>query len=499
MSLLSLPSILTALGCFLGGFILRWMSIYLKRRELIMKNGCQDPPSLPSIDPFFGLDSVFRAFRSVKENKRNLSLKEQLDTYGFTFRSNQYGRTILFTIEPENLQAIFSTDFESYGVQPIRLFAFKPLAGKGVMTTDGAMWAHSRALIRPTFSRTQIGDLSALSGHVTRLIELIPQDGSTVNLQPLFARLALDSSTEFLFGESVGSLTPSPAVDAQQFLKAYNYGQAGVGRRIHLPQWNFLTRDQKFWQSCEVARDFVDKYVTRAMLQRESPNRGKKLVLAEELAKETTDKGDIRNQLLNVFLPAHDATAVALTNVFFNLSRHPEVWAKLRSEILNALKEEITFENLKSLRYLQYVVNETFRLYPVTGTMARIALRDTILPTGGGAAGNSPVFVKKGTMIRTSFYALHRRKDIYGSDADRWKPERWNTLRPRHWGYLPFGGGPRVCPGQQLALTEIGYTITRILHKFQQIECRDPVWEFVEEFKITTESKNGAKVALKSV
>lgn len=496
MIVLSVPSILVILSCLLGAFILQWIPVYLKRRTLIRENGCQEPPSLPSIDPFFGLDSVFRAIRSIKENKRNLSLKEQLDAYGSTFQSNQYGRTILFTIEPQNLQAIFSTDFESYGVQPIRLFAFKPFAGQGIMTTDGALWAHSRALIRPTFSRTQIGDLSALSGHVTRLIDLIPKDGSTVDLQPLFARLALDSSTDFLFGESVGSLTPNPTVDAKQFLKAYNYGQAGVGKRMQLPQWNILTRDQKFWQSCEIAHKFVDKYVSRAILQCQSSTPNKKLVLAEELAKETTDKGDIRNQLLNIFLPAHDATAVALTNVFFNLARHPDVWAKLRSEVLNAPDEEFTFESLKGLRYLQYVINETFRLYPVTGTMARIALRDTVLPTGGGPGGDSPVLVKKGTMIRTSFYALHRRKDVYGPDADQWNPDRWKTLRPQHWAYLPFGGGPRVCPGQQLALTEVGYAITRILRTFKEIERRDPVWEFIEEYKITTESKNGAKVAL---
>ena len=93
----------------------------------------------------------------------------------------------------------------------------------------------------------------------------------------------------------------------------------------------------------------------------------------------------IRAELLNVFLPAHDSTGVALTNVFFNLARHPEVFAELREEILEEGLSNATwtFDRLKGLIYLQQVINETFRLNPAISTNARMALRDTILPTGG--------------------------------------------------------------------------------------------------------------------
>ena len=95
-----------------------------------------------------------------------------------------------------------------------------------------------------------------------------------------------------------------------------------------------------------------------------------------------------------------------------------------------------------------------------------------------------------------SFYSLHKRKDLFGEDADIFRPERWESMRPAHWSYLPFGGGPRICPGQQLALTEVGYSIIKIVEAFPAIENRDPVLEFVEHYKLSTESKNGAKVAL---
>lgn len=443
----------------------------------------------------------------MRDDRRNISMIEQFGTYGNTFRSKPYGKTRIFTIEPKNLQSVFATDFSSWGVEPMRLFGFEPFVGKGIMCTDGAFWEHSRALIKPTFARAQIADLhlGTYAAHVRRLIGSIPKDGSTVDLQPLFARLALDSSTEFLFGESVGSLRPDTVSDAaKSFLEAYNYGQRGVGRRIQLPYWNVLTRDKKFWQSCQIAHNFVDGYVQKALLVGQDTETGdaepERYILAHELVKETDDLNDIRNQLLNVFLPAHEATGVALTNVFFNLARNPAIYSKLRHEVLemNEDDRELTFERLKSLKYLQHVINETFRLNPPIGTNTRMALRDTILPTGGGSSGygTSSIFVQKGDIITFSFYALHRRQDLFGDDAKVFRPERWESLRPPHWSYLPFGGGPRVCPGQQLALTEIGYSIVKIAQAFPTIENRDAVMEFVEHYKITSESKNGAKVTL---
>ena len=83
-------------------------------------------------------------------------------------------------------------------------------------------------------------------------------------------------------------------------------------------------------------------------------------------------------------MPAHDAAATALTNVFFNLARHPQVWTKLRKEVLALEPVEITFENLKGLKYMQRVL--TFHRYPAIGSTSRVALKDTFLPIGGGIA-----------------------------------------------------------------------------------------------------------------
>ncbi|KAI4252731.1 MAG: hypothetical protein LQ352_004109 [Teloschistes flavicans] len=484
----------------------RALILHFHRRHQIHLHGCAAPRNLPQIDPIFGLDALLQTLPLSREIINSASFGQEFSIYGTTFQCQTYNTTKLYTIEPRNLQSVFSADFDSWGVAPLRLIAFEPFLGNGIMTADGQSWIHSRALLKPTFSRAQISDLSAYSIHVGHLLTaLLKYDGSDVDLKPYFENLALDSSSEFLFGHSTHTLTSNPTIDAQAFLQSYKYGQAGIAKRLRLPQWNFLTRDKSFWRSCTLVRSFVERCVEQASASRTDPTykAPSRLVLAHQLAAETRDQRDIVNQLLNVFMPAHDATAAALTNIFFHLSRHPAVYAVLRREIL-ALGPHTTwtFERLKGCKYLQAVMNETSRLNPSIGQMARAALRDTVLPTGGGSDGAAPIFVKKGTVLMTSFYALHRSRERWGQDAELWRPERWlkdgrdALKKAENWTFMPFGGGPRICIGMQLGLTEVAYAVGRVVEKFQLVECRDPVWEFMEEWKLSTVSRNGAKVRL---
>lgn len=79
------------------------------------------------------------------------------------------------------------------------------------------------------------------------------------------------------------------------------------------------------------------------------------------------------------------------------------------------------------------MLNESLRVYPLVPVNSREAIVDTTLPLGGGEDGNSPMFIRKGQTVTWSTYAMHRRKDYYGEDADEYKPERWlgpNGIRP---------------------------------------------------------------------
>jgi cytochrome P450 len=124
---------------------------------------------------------------------------------------------------------------------------------------------------------------------------------------------------------------------------------------------------------------------------------------------------------------------------------------------------------------------ETLRLYPVVPFNVRLALKDTTLPTGGGPDGLSPIGILKDTPIGYSTLVMQRRPDLTPPmpnpnsptshiTVEDFCPERWQTWQPKPWNYLPFNGGPRICIGQQFALTEMGYTIVRLLQRYDRVE-----------------------------
>jgi cytochrome P450 len=119
----------------------------------------------------------------------------------------------------------------------------------------------------------------------------------------------------------------------------------------------------------------------------------------------------------------------------------------------------------------------------------------TTLPRGGGPDGKSKVLLPKNSLVGYSAWALHRNTAIYGADADDFRPQRWESLRVG-WEYIPFNGGPRICLGQQYALTEASYVIIRLLQTFKDLDNRDPVLEFKEALTLTLASATGTKVAL---
>ena len=123
-----------------------------------------------------------------------------------------------------------------------------------------------------------------------------------------------------------------PLVMHSDFSRLNNHEQIVLGKRLHIPQWDFSTRDKQFWDSCKVARDFVMGYIISNEHKKiPKKERQERQLLVHDLVGKTTDADSICEQLLNVFLPAHEA---ALTKyIFFNLARNPNVYQKLRQEI----------------------------------------------------------------------------------------------------------------------------------------------------------------------
>ncbi|KAJ4412103.1 hypothetical protein N0V82_008853 [Gnomoniopsis sp. IMI 355080] len=387
---------------------------------------------------------------------------------------------------------------------PLRRKSASPLLGRGIFTSDNEVWAHQRALIRPSFVRAQVTDFAVFERHIDQLISLISRQDHSVDLQALFFRSVLDTNSEYMLGESVGLLDEHASASAQEFHNALDYAQQATILRLRLGNAMFIHRDPKHWRSCDIVHHFADKFVARALEHRKreksslgvDTESGEKqpYVFLNELAKDTEDPIVLRDQIVNILLAARDTTAGLLAFVFFMLARKPDIWAKLRADVLDHYCEPLTYEAVMEMTYLRYVLQETIRLFPPIATNSRMANKDTWIPVGGGPDGNSPLFVAKHNVVTYSTFVMHRRPEFFGPDAEEFRPERWEKLRPG-WEYLPFNGGPRICPGQKFALTEASYTTARLLHAFESIENCDPT-DWREQLTLSLTLNNGVHVKL---
>ena len=174
-------------------------------------------------------------------------------------------------------------------------------------------------------------------------------------------------------------------------------------------------------------------------------------IFLDAVAQQTRDPEVLRAQLLNILLAGRDTTASLLSWLFHQLLRNPEIFAKLRQTVVDTFgtyeePQDISFATLKGCQYLQLCINETLRLWTVVPGNGRRTTRDTTLPRGGGPDGNSPIFVAANTQVDYSIHVMHRRKDLWGEDADKFRPERFIGRKAKEtFDYLPFNGGPRIC------------------------------------------------------
>jgi cytochrome P450 len=269
----------------------------------------------------------------------------------------------------------------------------------------------------------------------------------------------------------------------QEFADAFNEVQRVqniIARAAKLK--NFVPR-KTFNAGLKVINNFVNQYIELALrlTPEELATKSKSdegYTFLHELASFTQDPKVLRDQLVAILLAGRDTTASSLSWTLYELSRHPEVVRKLREEIIATvgLEKQPTYADLKSMKYLQNVMNETLRLYPVVPFNVRLALKDTTLPRGGGPDGTEPMAVLKDTPIGYSTLVMQRREDIYPPVSDKfahhleYSPERWFHWQPKPWTYIPFNGGPRICIGQQFALTEMSYVLCRLFQKYERVE-----------------------------
>ncbi len=385
---------------------------------------------------------------------------------------------VIFTADVENIKAILTTQFQDYGKGPQFHSEWKDFLGDSIFTTDKQQWHDSRNLIRPMFQRERVADLDLVERHVRKVINLVgPGDGRMVDLKKILFRFSLDASTDFLYGRSTNSLDRE-----SEFATAFDEVQRVQTLESRLGPLRHYHPRNTFYAALKVLDRFIEPFITDALML--SPDELERKLSKSEtfihaLARFTRDKKIVRDQIMSLLLAGRDTTASTLSWLFLELSRNPRVVEKLRAEIKDTLGESErppTYQEIKDMRYLTWTINETLRLYPVVPFNIRTALKDTTLPHGAGPEGLDPVGVLKDTPIGYSAIVMQRRRDLYPPISETfpydpldWMPDRWATWTPKAWQFIPFNGGPRICIGMNFAMSEMGYTIVRVLQQFDQI------------------------------
>ena len=115
--------------------------------------------------------------------------EEHFDRYGKTFEERFFEFKVLNTMEAANIRQVTAFSFQEWGKVLSRTSFASPFLGNGIFSADGAVWKHSRELVKPIFARSELSDVNSLEAFVNQMLKLIPHDGTTVDMQPLLHKL----------------------------------------------------------------------------------------------------------------------------------------------------------------------------------------------------------------------------------------------------------------------------------------------------------------------
>ncbi|KAF8538051.1 cytochrome P450 [Trichophaea hybrida] len=493
----SLPALFAALAV---AVVLTTVIAKLNRNRQIFKLGKR---SAVIKARFFGITEVLAIFKYARMHKTRELWTMRFKQYKhYTIETEIVLQRFILTAEPENIKAILATQFLDYGKGRVFHDQWKEVLGDSIFTTDGKEWQSSRQLIRPQFIKDRVSDLHIFDRHIQHMISLIPRDGSTVDISGLFFRLTLDTVTDFLLGESVNSLGAA-SDHGEVFAKAFEEIMLHMNDIMRAGPLGIFIPKQKFRKNIKILNAFVEPFVAKTLRLRPEEFKSKNETdynFLHALAGFTKDPKVLRDQLVAVLVVGRDTTAGTLSWALFELAKRPECVQRLRNEILNSVGPNAlpTYADLKGMKYLQHVMDETLRLYPAVPFNIRVSLKDTYLPLGGGESGLEPVGIPAGTRCAYSAMVMQRREDIFGPDSHEFKPERWDKWSPKPWTFIPFNGGPRICLGQQFAYTEMAYTLCRLFQNFDGVLDRATQPQS-ERCETTISPGAGVKVALNPV
>ncbi|KAM3240702.1 hypothetical protein ACQJBY_054000 [Aegilops geniculata] len=416
----------------------------------------------------------------------------------------------------------------------------EPIMGKGLIPADLDTWKQRRKVITPGFHalfiEAMVRVFTKCSERTILKLEALIEKGdhgdksTIVNLEEEFSNLALDIIGLGVFNFDFDSVNKeSPVIKAV-------YGtlfEAEHRSTFYIPYWNLpltqwiVPRQRKFRSDLKVINDCLDDLIKNAKETRQEADVEKLqqrdysslkdaslLRFLVDMRGADVDDRQLRDDLMTMLIAGHETTAAVLTWSIFLLAQNPTKMRKAQAEIDSVLIDgAITAEKLKKLEYIRLIIVEALRLYPQPPLLIRRSLRPDKLP-GGYNGAKEGYEIPAGTDIFLSIYNLHRSPYFWDS-PNEFEPERftvpkkdeniegWAGFDPDRspgamypneiiadFAFLPFGGGPRKCVGDQFALLESTVALALLLQKFD-IELRGSPDEVEMVTGATIHTKNG--------
>ncbi|KAF7966888.1 hypothetical protein HWV62_36642 [Athelia sp. TMB] len=493
LSILALPFVLIA----------RYQIHQYHHRRRAAALGARMAPTLVGNWPG-NLDILLDAMQKLVASYPGDGHWQWIEKHGYSFNLNFLWEDEMITYEPEIIKKILATDFPIYVKGEKFHHSMASVLGTGLFNSDNDMWKFHRHMTRPFFSRDRISDFDNFERHASLAIEAMKQrlrSGHPVDFQDLIARFTLDSASEFLLGKNVRALEdalPYPhnapgihvkkSSPAEDFSVAFAQAQFVLAKRANIgwmwPITEILGDQTK--APMKVVDEFIWPIVDEAIEKNQARAQQGKIFNKEEVGEEstlldhlvnlTTDREVVKDEIINIMIAGRDTTASTLTFLAYFLGQHPEVFQRLREEVLSSVGPTArpTYDDVRDMKYLRAVINETLRLFPAVPFNLRETTQDTTWPSADPT--QKPIFVPAGTTTTYSVFVMHRRTDLWGPDALEFDPDRFLDARQKTYLaknpfiFAPFNAGPRICLGQQFAYNEMSYFLIRLMQSFASLE-----------------------------
>ena len=397
---------------------------------------------------------------TVRFARQTLSFLQELrERYGdiVTLPTVMGPWTLVF--HPDGIRHVVQENHFNYRKGGISNQVLRLTLGNGLLTNNGDSWLHQRRLIQPVFHRERLATMSRL---MTKNALAWTEEVTIEAQQPLdvfqeMSGLTLNIVCQALFGTDM-------LVHKERVFQATSTINHLEAQAFYVPGLLWLPTPQRhrLYEARATLYAVVDALIAR---RRKKSTENDLLTLLLQAQDEETGEGmtdqQVRDEVMTLMAAGHETTSNALCWTLLSLSRHPDIEARLREEFTNVLGGRAPqMEDLPQLKLSRMVLEESMRLYPPAWAFARYAINEDEV---------SGYTIAKGAYVLMFPATTHRHPDFW-ERPDVFDPERFSPSRVagRHrFAYFPFGGGPRVCIGNQFALTEAQLLLATILPRYQ--------------------------------